>query len=127
MLKRATWFGVGFGAGLASSVYLKRKVQRVARSYTPPELAQRTGRQLDAVRREVAAALADGRDAMRSREAELRATFTDHPSASAHAAPSRPPDGATSTAAPGPTAPPSAPAEPVVTTVTPIKRAARRR
>ena len=72
MLKRLRWLVMGMGVG----IWAQRRVKLWMRSYTPPEVAARAarrstetaGRKADEVR----TALAEGRQAMREREAELR-------------------------------------------------------
>jgi hypothetical protein len=64
---------LGYVVGLASSYALFRRMRRAVRRYTPEELADRVGNNAQLVRRDVQAAVVEGRDAMRTREAELRA------------------------------------------------------
>lgn len=76
MLKRLRWIVMGMGVGASASVWAQRKVKLLLRSYTPPEVAARAAKRgSDAAGRtagEVRTALAEGRQAMRQREAELR-------------------------------------------------------
>lgn len=76
MLKRLRWLLMGMGVGAGASVWAQRRVKLWLRSYTPPEVAARAARRSTEVagRRagEVRTALAEGREAMRQREAELR-------------------------------------------------------
>ncbi|HEY0398835.1 MAG TPA: hypothetical protein VGF00_10630 [Acidimicrobiia bacterium] len=76
MLKRLRWIVMGMGVGASASVWAQRKVKLLLRSYTPPEVATRAAKRgSDAAGRtagEVRTALAEGRQAMRQREAELR-------------------------------------------------------
>jgi hypothetical protein len=76
VLKRLRWIMMGMGVGASASVWAQRKVKVLLRSYTPPEVAARAAkRSTDAAGRtagEVRTALAEGRQAMRQREAELR-------------------------------------------------------
>jgi hypothetical protein len=66
MIKRLTWFVGGAVAGVAGAGVAKRKVKKAATQLSPKHVAQSvTGRVRDAV--------AEGRQAMRAREAELRA------------------------------------------------------
>lgn len=69
MFKRIRWMTVGAGLGVTGSVWARRRVLRLLRSYTPPEVASRAAA---SARNEWRAALAEGREAMRQREAELR-------------------------------------------------------
>ena len=68
MFKRLFWLVVGFALGLGSSWALTRKVRRVATRYAPTEVVDRWGGTMRA-------AVDEGRAAMRSREAELKATM----------------------------------------------------
>lgn len=70
--KRVFWLVVGYGAGIGSSLYAARKVKAAARRYTPEGLADRVSGSVGGTVREVKAAVAEGRIAMREREAELR-------------------------------------------------------
>jgi hypothetical protein len=76
VLKRLRWIVMGMGVGASASVWAQRKVKVLLRSYTPPEVASRAAKRgSDAAGRtagEVRTALAEGRQAMRQREAELR-------------------------------------------------------
>jgi hypothetical protein len=76
VLKRLRWIVMGMGVGASASVWAQRKVKLLLRSYTPPEVATRAAKRgSDAAGRtagEVRTALAEGRQAMRQREAELR-------------------------------------------------------
>jgi hypothetical protein len=58
---------MGMGAG--GSVWVRRRVKRFLRSYTPPQVATRAAAQAKGQWR---AALEDGKSAMREREAQLR-------------------------------------------------------
>ena len=73
MIKRLFWLGVGFLLGLGSSFAVTRRLRRAAARYAPAEVVERWGGQAHALGRDVRAALTEGRDAMRTREAELRA------------------------------------------------------
>jgi hypothetical protein len=67
---------MGMGMGASASVWAQRKIKVLMRSYTPPEVASRAARRgTEAAGRtagEVRTAFAEGRQAMRQREAELR-------------------------------------------------------
>ncbi|MGZ4701515.1 MAG: hypothetical protein ACXV98_09910 [Ilumatobacteraceae bacterium] len=66
MIKRFTWFVSGAVAGVAGAGIAKRKFKQAATHFTPKNVAQGiTARVRDSV--------AEGRTAMRAREAELRA------------------------------------------------------
>lgn len=73
--KRAFWASAGYAAGAASSIWAVRKVKRAAARYTPSAVVVRAkDGALDTGRR-VRDAVAEGRDAARRREAELRAAL----------------------------------------------------
>jgi hypothetical protein len=76
VLKRLRWIVMGMGVGASASIWAQRKVKVLLRSYTPPEVASRAAkRSTEAAGRtagEVRTAFAEGRQAMRQREAELR-------------------------------------------------------
>jgi hypothetical protein len=65
VFKRLFWLVVGFLLGLGSSYALTRKLRRVAARYAPVEVVDRWSGT-------VRAAVDEGRDAMRTRETELK-------------------------------------------------------
>jgi hypothetical protein len=66
MIKRLTWFVSGAVAGVAGAGFAKRKVKKAAMNWAPKNVVHGvTGRVRDAI--------GEGRDAMRAKEAELRA------------------------------------------------------
>jgi len=66
MMKRLTWFVGGAAAGIAGASVAKKKVKAVAAEMAPSNVAKKaTGRVREAVN--------EGKRAMRSKEAELRA------------------------------------------------------
>lgn len=73
MAKRTFWFVTGTAAGLGSSLWVQRRVKLVVERYVPEKVQERAA---DAARRvgpTVRDAVIEGRDAMRSREAEMHA------------------------------------------------------
>lgn len=72
MFKRTRWMVVGYAAGVGTSAYAAIKARQVARRYTPPEIAQRAADRAVAGVDLVRDAVAEGRAAMREREAELK-------------------------------------------------------
>lgn len=73
MPKRTFWFAAGTAAGLGSSLWVQRRVRTVVERYVPEKVQERAA---DAARRvgpAVRDALTEGVDAMRTREAEMRA------------------------------------------------------
>ncbi len=73
MIKRLTWFVGGAVAGIAGASVAKRKAKEVAAEYAPARMARKAG---DRVRE----AVAEGKRAMKSKEAELRARLDGHAS-----------------------------------------------
>ncbi|MGH9042741.1 MAG: hypothetical protein ACRDZ3_21210 [Acidimicrobiia bacterium] len=69
LFKRVRWIVMGMGMGATGSVYVRRRLRRFLKSYTPPAVATRAAA---SARDEFRAALAEGREAMRQRESELR-------------------------------------------------------
>ena len=76
MLKRLRWIVMGMGVGASASVWAQRRLKLWMKSYTPPEVAARAAKRSTelAGRKagDVRTAFAEGRQAMREREAELR-------------------------------------------------------
>ncbi len=65
MPKRTRWLVTGVALGAGGSLWAQRKAKTAASRYGPAGLVGATGRRL-------ATALADGREAMREREAQLK-------------------------------------------------------
>ena len=65
MIKRFVWLTIGFLLGVGSSWTIMRRLRRVATRYVPTEVRDRWNTN-------VRAAVAEGRDAMRAREAAFR-------------------------------------------------------
>jgi hypothetical protein len=76
VLKRLRWLVMGMGVGASASVWTQRRLKQWIKSYTPPEVAARAAKRGTEVAGrtagEVRTAFAEGREAMRQREAELR-------------------------------------------------------
>jgi hypothetical protein len=73
VFKRLRWMLVGAGFGVGTSFWVMRTVRAKIQRFTPERISSDM---TDAVRSfgaDVRAAAAEGRDAMREREAELRA------------------------------------------------------
>jgi len=83
--KRAFWAGTGYAAGAATSIWAVRKVKRVAARYTPSAVVLRARDGAIDTGRRFRDALAEGRDAARRREAELRAALDGSDAAGAAA------------------------------------------
>ncbi|MEZ5244736.1 MAG: hypothetical protein R2707_06555 [Acidimicrobiales bacterium] len=81
-MKRVFWSTVGYAAGLGTSVYVQRRVRRAVEYYTPEQVRRDVavlGRQAADRARDVVIdlreAAAEGAEAMREREAELRREY----------------------------------------------------
>lgn len=68
MFRRFFWLVLGFVLGCGSSWAFSRRVRRVAQRYVPAEVADRWSGNMRA-------AVTEGRDAMRAREAELKGSM----------------------------------------------------
>ncbi len=73
MFKRLFWLSVGMTLGVSSSFWLMRTVRRTVERLTPQRLTQDAVAGARSAGIELRAALEEGRQAMRQREAELRA------------------------------------------------------
>ena len=73
MLKRLTWFTTGAIAGVVGAGFAKRKVKQTAAQLAPSNIAKVAAAKVREKSHDVADAVRDGRDAMRAKEAELRA------------------------------------------------------
>jgi len=82
VLKRLRWIVMGMGVGASASVWAQRRVKLLMRSYAPPEVAARAAKRSSEVAKgkagDVRTAFAEGRQAMREREAELRHQIDQH-------------------------------------------------
>lgn len=72
MFKRLFWLTVGMAIGFGTSFWVYRLVRETVARYTPERVADDVSQALQSVRSNLAAALAEGRDAARRREIELR-------------------------------------------------------
>ena len=73
MFKRVIWVGTGMAIGAGSAFWAKHKVTKTVERYLPDQVAERAASSAKDLGRTVRGAAADGRQAMREREAELRA------------------------------------------------------
>jgi hypothetical protein len=78
MMKRAAWFVSGAVAGIGATRFAKKKAQEVVSKVTPDHVARQAVSNVKDKVLHVADAVRDGRDTMRSREAELRARRDGH-------------------------------------------------
>ncbi len=73
MFKRLFWLVVGAGFGFGVSFWLMRFVRETVARYTPERSRPTSPARSASSATDIRAAVAEGRDAMREREAELRA------------------------------------------------------
>jgi hypothetical protein len=78
MIKRLTWFVGGAVAGVAGSRYTKRKVVAAKEQLAPAHIAKVAATRARERGRDVVDAVREGVEAMRAREAELRARLDEH-------------------------------------------------
>ena len=72
MFKRLLWLMVGAGFGFGMSFFLMRWVRQTAARYSPDKVSTDMADALRALGGEVRAAVAEGREAMREREEQIR-------------------------------------------------------
>ncbi|MFP5256010.1 MAG: hypothetical protein ACLGI8_09200 [Acidimicrobiia bacterium] len=73
MFRRLFWLVVGAGFGFGVSFWLMRFVRETAARYTPERVSADLADAIRSFGGDLRAAVAEGREAMREREAELRA------------------------------------------------------
>lgn len=73
MFKRIFWMSTGVAVGAGSAFWAKRKVEATVERYLPEQVADRAATSAKDLGRTMLAAAAEGREAMRATEAELRA------------------------------------------------------
>jgi hypothetical protein len=78
-MKRVTWFVAGAATAVGATRVAKRKVQQVTDRLAPNNVAKQTIASVKGKASHVVDAVRDGRDAMRNKEAELRARRDGHP------------------------------------------------
>jgi gas vesicle protein len=72
MFKRLLWLVIGLGFGFGISFWLMRFVRSTVERYAPERLSSDLGSALKSFGADLREAVAEGREAMREREAELR-------------------------------------------------------
>ena len=72
MFKRITWMGIGMAVGATGAFRAKRKVEETIDRYLPEQVADRAAASARGVGEAVRAAAAEGREAMKATEVELR-------------------------------------------------------
>lgn len=78
MFRRLFWLLVGAGFGFGVSFWLMRFVRETAARYTPERVSADLAGAIKGLGTDLRAAVAEGREAMREREAELRSDV-EHP------------------------------------------------
>jgi hypothetical protein len=73
MFKRAIWIGAGFSAGLGSSFWVKRAVNRRVDRYVPPDVRTAVSRGARKATSTVRTAVHEGRAAMHQFQTETEA------------------------------------------------------
>jgi hypothetical protein len=73
VLRRLFWLVIGMALGLGASFWIMRFVRETAARYTPERVSADLADAVRGLGADVRAAIADGKVAMREREAELRA------------------------------------------------------
>jgi hypothetical protein len=73
MFKRLFWLMVGVGFGFGVSFWVMRFARETMQRYTPERISDDLAGAMRGLGADIRAAVADGRDAMREREAEIRA------------------------------------------------------
>jgi hypothetical protein len=73
VFKRLFWLMMGAGLGFGMSFWIMRTVRETVERYSPHRISSDLSEAARAVGVDVRQAVADGRDAMRAHEAELRA------------------------------------------------------
>jgi hypothetical protein len=79
------WLTIGYLGGIATSVYVTRRVKRAVDRFTPPQVRVRVADGARDLRDDVTAAVREGRIAMREREDELREAWSVPPPVPHHA------------------------------------------
>ncbi len=76
MFKRLFWLTVGMAIGFGTSFWVYRLMRQTLERYRPDHVADAVARSLRGLRDDLRAALAEGREAMRQAEADLRADLS---------------------------------------------------
>jgi hypothetical protein len=87
MFKRVFWWGAGFSAGLGSSFWVKRTVNRKVQRYVPDDVRTAVSTRARSAGRTVKAAVDEGRATMRQYQADAEARIDDDRRANLRAVP----------------------------------------
>lgn len=77
MFKRLFWLMIGVGFGFGVSFWMTRFVKETMQRYTPERVSSDLADAMKGLGADLRAAVADGRSAMREREAEIRAELSN--------------------------------------------------
>jgi hypothetical protein len=77
MFKRLFWLMIGVGFGFGVSFWVMRFVRDTVQRYTPERMSADLSGAVKGLGADLRAAVADGREAMREREAEIRAELSN--------------------------------------------------
>ena len=72
LFRRIFWMGTGVSVGFGGAMWIRRRLQRAIETVMPRRVSSHVAKGARRVGGNVAGAVSEGRDAMRSREAELR-------------------------------------------------------
>jgi hypothetical protein len=72
VFRRLFWFGLGAGLGFGMSFWLTRWVKDTAARYAPERVSSDVTAAIKGLGADVRSAVAEGREAMRARELDLR-------------------------------------------------------
>ena len=76
MFKRLFWLMIGVGFGFGLSFWMMRFMRETMQRYTPERVSSDLADAVKGLGIDLRAAVADGREAMREREAEIRAELS---------------------------------------------------
>jgi hypothetical protein len=76
VFKRLFWLTVGMAIGFGTSFWVYRLIRQTLDRYRPENVAEALAQSVRGLREDLRAALAEGREAMRQAEAELRADLS---------------------------------------------------
>ena len=79
MFKRLFWLVIGAGFGFGMSFWVMRTVRATVERWSPERVSEDLSDALRSLGKDLRAAVAEGREAMREREAELRAELDRRP------------------------------------------------
>ena len=78
MFKRLFWLMIGVGFGFGMSFWMMRFVRETMQRYSPERVSSDLADAMKGLGADLRAAVSDGREAMREREAEIRAELSSN-------------------------------------------------